>query len=146
MKRQSNKRWQSFLMATIATFIVLAASGSVFTQDKYPKPDFSAMEEYWEIVKFEYDFSGGGVSRLYVVAKPKKKTVPRWWKTAWRDADGVKILESNIVFGSVEIQRAKIGEPVRGSAIAPFKNQMPDVKSTVVISEDPSGGDAETAN
>jgi len=33
MKKQINKRWQSLLLATIATFIVLGASDSVFAQN-----------------------------------------------------------------------------------------------------------------
>jgi len=44
MTKQINKRWQSLLLATTTTLIVLGASSFVFAQnkaaDKYPKPDF----------------------------------------------------------------------------------------------------------
>ena len=144
MTKQINKRWQHFMLAII--FIVLGASSSVFAQDKYPKPDFSAMAEYWDIVEYEYDFAGGGVPRLNVIAKPKKKAVPLWWDIVWRDAKGLTIDKYSIRFGAVEVQRAKIGEPVQGSSFAPFKKYMAQVKSVTVTGENPSGGDAETAN
>ncbi len=145
MTKQINQRWQSFLLATIATFIVLGAFSSVFTQkaDKYPKPDFSAMEEYFEIVEWEYDFTSG--SRFIVTAKPKQKTVPLWWEITWRDAKGVMINQANIHFSMSDIQATKVGEPVRGSSLAPFKRRMSEVKS-VTITENPEGGDARTAN
>lgn len=82
MKKQINKRWQSLLLTMIAAFIVLGASGSVFAQnktaDKYPKPDFSAIEEYWEIVEWEYDFAQN-IPSFIVIAKPKQKSVPTWF-------------------------------------------------------------------
>ncbi len=56
MKKQIKKSRQSLLLVTIATFIMLGASSSAFAQnkaDKYPKPDFSEMEEYWDIVEYE---------------------------------------------------------------------------------------------
>lgn len=146
MKKQITKCWQSFLLAAFAIFIVPAASSAVFAQDKYPKPDFSAMAEYWEVVESEYDFAGGGVPRLNVIAKPKQKSVPMWWDIVWRDEKGIIIDKYSIKFGAVEIGRAKIGEPVQGSSFAPFKKYMPQVKSVTVTGENPSGGDATTAN
>lgn len=50
MKQQIYKNRKSFLQTAIALLIVPGASGAVFAQDKYPKPDFTAMEEYYEIV------------------------------------------------------------------------------------------------
>ena len=148
MIKQINLRWQSFLLAAIAGFIVMGASGSVFAQkaDKYPKPDFSAMEEYWEVVEWEYDFASGGVPRFYVIAKPKQKVVPTWWKITWRDAKGVALDSATLMFDYVEVTKSKIGEPIRGSSLAPFKRLMPQVKSVNVTDDLPDNHEVKTAN
>lgn len=144
MNKQINKRRQSFLLATIATFILLSVSGAVFAQkaDKYPKPDFSAMEEYFEIVEHEYDFTTN-IPTLYVIAKPKQKVVPTWWEVTWRDAKGVAIDRATLYFDN--INKTKIGEPNRGHGYAPFKTKMPRVASiTIVEHSDPH--EQKTAN
>ncbi len=84
MSKQTNQLSQSLLLATIVTFIVLGSFSSVFAQnkavDKYPKPDFSAMEEYWDIVEWEYDFAPtSNVPNFIIIAKPKQNVVPVWW-------------------------------------------------------------------
>lgn len=66
-----HKNWKFLVLTIIAIFIVSSASGAVFAQDKYPKPDFSEMEEYFEIVDSEYNFVGLGA--FIVTAKPEKK-------------------------------------------------------------------------
>jgi len=133
MTKQINKSWKSFLLTTVAMFIVLGASGSVFAQtkkDKYPKPDFSAMEEYYEIVEYEYDFTTN-IPTFIVIAKPKQKVVPTWWEVVWRDSKGVAMTRYRIYFS--DISKTKIGEPTRGSGYAPFKTAMPKVASVTVV-------------
>jgi len=146
--KQINKRRWSLLLVTIVTFILLGSTGSVFAQnktaDKYPKPDFSAMEEYWDIVEYEYDFSGN-VPYIYVIAKPKQKAVPIWWDMTWLDNKGVKIVKHTLFFGAGKVQQSKIGDPIRGESHAPFKREMAQVKS-VMVKENPDGGDAKTSN
>lgn len=146
MKKQTTRCWQSLLLATIAIFIVLGASGSISAQkaDKYPKPDFSAMEEYFEIVEWEYDFTSG-VPTFNVIAKPKQKVVPRYWEITWRDAKGIILTKYTIMFNSVALERVKIGEPVRGSSYAPWKETMAKIKS-VIVTEDPTSPEGRTAN
>ncbi len=145
MKKQNNKGRQLLLMATITAFIVLSASISLFAQkaDKYPKPDFSEMEEYFDIVEYEYEFTGLG--SFSVIAKPKQKTVPKWWTITWCDAKGVVIVKHTLMFNSAELSQTKIGKPIRASAYAPEKRLMPQVKS-VTVTENPDGGDGQTAN
>ena len=144
MTKQINRCRRSFLLATIAVFIVLSGFGTVFAQtaDKYPKPDFSAMEEYWEIVSYEYDFAE---KQFRVIAKPKQKSVPLWWNVTWRDSKGITIEKFKIVFSQGAVQGAKIGEPIRAQGYCPFKRQMAEVK-TIDVKEDPNGGDGKTAN
>lgn len=145
MNKQINKLRQSLLLATIATFIVLGASGSVFAQkaDKYPKPDFSAMEEYFEIIESEYDFTTN-IPTFIVVAKPKQKVVPTWWDVIWRDAKGVAIQRYRLYF--TDIRNTKIGEPTRGTGYAPFKDKMLQVKSVTIEAYEEDPHDEKTAN
>jgi hypothetical protein len=142
--KQINQCRSSFLLATITVFIVLSGFGSVFAQkaDKYPKPDFSAMEEYWEIVSYEYDFAA---RQFLVIAKPKQKVVPVWWNVTWRDSQGITIEKFKIVFSLGAVNAAKIGEPIRAQGYCPFKRQMAEVK-TIDVKENPDGGDGKTAN
>lgn len=145
MTNQINKNWKSFLLTTVAMFIVFGVSGVIFAQkaDKYPKPDFSAMDEYFDIVEHEYEFTGLG--SFTVIAKPKQKSVPRWWTITWRDEKGVAIVKHTLMFNASELSRTKIGEPIRGSSYAPEKRLMSQIKSVTVV-ENPEGGDANTAN
>ena len=145
MKKQIKKSWKSFLLTIVAMFIVLGASDGVFAQkaDKYPKPDFSEMEEYFDIVESAYEFTGLG--SFTVIAKPKQKSVPKWWTITWRDDKGVAIVKHTLMFNSAELSRTKIGEPLRASSYAPEKRLMSQVKSVTIV-ENPDGGDGNTAN
>ncbi len=113
---------------------MLGASSSAFGQKalnaKYPKPDFSEMEVYWDIVEYEYDFTGNGVPAFIVIAKKKVRNVPRAWTVSWYDANGVKIDAATLLFDNGD--RAEAGEPLRASAYAPFKRHMPRVKSVKI--------------
>jgi hypothetical protein len=144
MTKQINQCRRSYLLATIAVFIVLSGFGSVFAQkaDNYPKPDFSEMEEYWEIVSYEYDFAD---RQFRVIAKAKQKVVPIWWNVTWRDSKGITIEKFKIVFSLAAVEGAKIGEPLRAQGYSPFKRQMAQVK-TIDVKENPDGGDAKLAN
>jgi hypothetical protein len=123
MTKQIIKRWQALLLATIATFIVLSASSSAFAQkswnDKSPKPDFSAMEEYYEIVEYEYDFTGSSMGTFTAIAKKKQAKTPIWWVVVWRDAKGVKLAQHTLMFTRSDGQEAEIGEPIKGWSYGP---------------------------
>lgn len=144
MSKQISKRWKSLLLTTVAMFIMLGESDVVFAQDKYPKPDFTVLEEGWEIVEWEYDFAEN-IPAFYVIAKPKKQTVSTWFTITWRDAKGVRIDSQTIVFDYFDVQKAKIGEPVRGRSYAPWKRQMPQVKS-INVTEAPDSHDQKVGN
>ncbi len=143
MKIQIYKLRQSLLLFTIAIVVMLGASSSAFAQKsmtaKFPKPDFKAMDEYWEIVEYEYDYATGNMPLIYVIAKKKQEKVPRWWVITWRDGKGVKVLAHTLMFDSFDVRNAKIGEPVRGSSYAPDIKDIPKIKSVVVTEhEDPN--------
>ncbi len=143
MNKQINKRRQSLLLAIFAVLIVVGASSLSFAQKamtaKFPKPDFKAMEEYWEVVEYEYDYATGNLPLIYVIAKKKEEKVPRYWVITWRDAKGVKILAHTLMFDVFDVRNAKDGEPIRASAYAPDNKDIPKIKSVIVTEhEDPN--------
>lgn len=143
MTKQINKRQQSLLLVIIAIVITLGTSSVVFAQKsmtaKFPKPDFTAMEEYWQVVSYEYDYATGSMPLIYVVAKKKAEKVPRYWRITWRDAQGVKILSHTLMFDVFDVRNAKADEPIRASAYAPDNKDIPKIKSVIVTEhEDPN--------
>ena len=92
------------------------AFGQKSLNAKYPKPDFTAMEEYWDIVSYEYDFTKNGIPTFTVVAKKKVEKAPRDWNVRWYDGDGVKISRYRLFFDV--INKAEVGEPVRAECYA----------------------------
>ena len=142
MKIQKNQCWQSLQLLTIAIVMMLGASFSALAQKsvtaKFPKPDFSAMEEYYEIVDYEYDYASGGIGKFYVTAKKKQQKVPTWFDISWRDAQGVKLGDFYLMFEYYYMKNAKIGESVRGAATAPEYKLIPRIKTVMIVeSEDP---------
>ena len=109
--------------------MLLMASGGL--------PDFSAMAEYWEVVSYEYDFTGGGVPTFTLIVKRKAEKAPHQWNITWRDANGIRIAGA-YPFILDAFNKAKVGEPVQATSHAPFKDQMSKVK-TVTVAEDPDG-------
>lgn len=134
MRRKFNQRWHLVLLATIATVIVLAASSATFAQKslnaKYPKPNFSAMEKYWEIISYEYDFTGNGTPKFTVLVKKKVEQAPRVWYVTWTDGDGVRVGQGALSYDPMN--QVKVGENTRATGLAPWKDVMGKVKKVVV--------------
>lgn len=105
--------------------------------DNYPKPDFSVMEEWYEIVKYEYDFRGSNVEPLFlVVVKKKVENAPPYFKVGWFDADGIRVgINATLIPVQGTIENLPVGEPFRLRAYAPHKKDMERVKS-IVVKED----------
>lgn len=57
-----------------------------------PKPDFSAMEKYFDISKVEYDATDRA---LYFVGRMTKKNNAVDWVIDFYDADGIKLIDTN---------------------------------------------------
>ncbi len=90
-------------------------------ENGFPKPDFSEMEKYFEIVKSDYDFSLG---RFNLLVKAKKKTNVFEWYLTFYDADGIKVKEAsfNANMGSPEL-----GEPTKIYGYTPTEREMKQV-------------------
>ena len=59
-------------------------------KDGYPKPDFSEIEKWYEVVKSEYGDIAGGDSKLYFSLKPKNDNRPNFY-VEFYDKDGALV-------------------------------------------------------
>jgi hypothetical protein len=105
--------------------------GTVITAVEYPKPDFTAMEEFFEIVKYTYDFQSSPY--MFIVVKKKVEDAPMSlsWGIKWLDEDGVVIIDSTIL-DFANHSHYDVGEPIRVSARAPTERKMAVAKSIIV--------------
>ena len=109
---------------------LFATNFNLLAADEYPKPDFSGIEEWYEVVKYEYDFVDT-IPKFYLIVKKKVEKAPLHFEIKWFDADGVVITKS--VFPNLLNKSSiPVGEPIRLYAYAPWERQMPKVKSVVV--------------
>ena len=133
MKKQNNTKLTIIAMA-ITTIFIFSVASSAWAQKslnaKYPKPDFSAMEEFWEIISYEYDFTTNGTPKFTVVVKKKQDKAPRAWDVTWFDGDGIRVGHGFLGFDTINV--VKVGENARATAVAPWKNEMEKVKKIVV--------------
>ena len=133
MRKQTGKRRLPLPQIIIAAILACGAHTLTFAQDKYPKPDFKALEEYYQVVKSEYDFNTN-VPTLVLVVKRKEANPPRFWIAEWLDADGVHLQKTKFVMDWV--WNAPVDEPFRVSVYSPWKRDMSKVKRST-ITEDP---------
>ncbi len=109
------------------TNTLLATNNGFVTPDNYPTPDFSGIEEWYTVVKYEYDFTET-IPKFYLVVKKKVDKAPLHFEVKWFDEDGVVITKS--VFPDLLTKGSiAVGEPMRIYSYAPYERQMPKVKS-----------------
>ena len=109
---------------------LFATNFNLVAADEYPKPDFSGIEEWYEVVKYEYDFVPT-IPIFYLVVKKKVYKAPLHFEAKWFDADGVVITKSTFP-NLLTKESTPVGEPMRLYAYCPWERQMPKVKSVVV--------------
>lgn len=97
--------------------------------DDYPKPDFSEMEKYYTIVKYDYEVMNTD-AKLYIVVKPKVEKRPAF-TIKFLDADGVPVIEENFLTG-LSIFTA-VGDTEKAMAYTPSEKNMERVKSVVIL-------------
>jgi len=90
-------------------------------ENGFPKPDFSEMEKYFEIVRSDYDFSLG---RFNLLVKAKKKTNVFEWYLTFYDADGIKVKEASF---NANIGSPELGEPTKIYGYTPTEKEMKQV-------------------
>jgi len=95
-------------------------------ENGFPKPDFSEIEKYFEIVRYEYDFSG---NRFPLLVKAIKKTNIFEWYLTFYDADGVKVKEQSL---NGSISSPELGEPTKIYGYTPSEKEMKEVKRITI--------------
>ena len=90
-------------------------------ENGFPKPDFSEMEKYFEIVKSDYDFSLG---RFNLLVKAKKKTNVFEWYLTFYDADDIKVKEASL---NANMGSPELGEPTKIYGYTPTEKEMKQV-------------------
>ena len=137
MKRKNKSIWQTIAFAVIATFVVFSASTSTFAQDdeKYPMPDFSPMNKWYEIKKAEYDlYASPPVMNLLIVIK--KESRPYLFDMRFEDADG-SLLKINTGFCAYYLQPgAELNTPIKCSIWIADRKEMKSVKTVRIVQKD----------
>jgi hypothetical protein len=122
MKRRTKLHLQTIAFAALAILLILGASAKTSAQDEYPKPDFSAMEKWYEIVKYEYsDLSADRT--LTVFCKPKVEARPYSFTVQYINKDGVVVRESAFR-DYISLSNSRVGETVKTDAYTPSETEM----------------------
>ena len=103
-----------------------ADNQSVRDENGFPKPDFSEMEKYFEIVRTDYDFTLGRFN--FLVKATKKTNIFEWFMTFY-DADGIKVIDRSLngSMGSPEL-----GAPTKIYGYTPTEKEMKQVTKIVI--------------
>jgi hypothetical protein len=109
---------------------LFATNFNLLVADDYPKPDFSGIEEWYEVVKYYYDFAPT-LPSTYLVVKKKVYKAPLNMEMTWFDEDGVVIYRTRFP-NLLRQEGTEVGEPIRLQGGAPYERLMSKVKSVVV--------------
>lgn len=99
---------------------------------------FQGIEEWYEVVKYEYDFVPT-LPKIYLVVKKKVYKAPLNMEMTWFDADGVVINKTRFP-NLLQQEHTEVGEPIRLYGYAPYERLMPQVKSVVVKKKSSQSG------
>lgn len=103
--------------------------------DEYPTPDFSAMEKYIEVRKWEYDIYATP-PQLHLLIAVKVKSRPRFWTLRWEDADGVLIDSSSVCDTVHSYPDTELNVPLRCNIWIPDDKKMKRIKSVRAVKRD----------
>ncbi|MEK7722973.1 MAG: hypothetical protein AAB336_01365 [Acidobacteriota bacterium] len=95
-------------------------------ENGFPKPDFSEMEKYFEIVRTDYEFKLG---RFNMLVKATKKTNIFEWYMTFYDADGIKVSDRSL---NGNMGSPELGEPTKIYGYTPTEKEMKQVTKIVV--------------
>lgn len=96
----------------------------------FVKPDFSEMEKYFDIVRYEYNFS---TRELTIVTKMKKANNPNAWLVEFFDADGARLKWGNTILHYTSGPDPQVGQVVKVYTGTPSEKQMRDEVKKIVI-------------
>ena len=115
-----------------------ATNFNLLTADDYPKPDFSGIEEWYEVVKYEYNF-GKTLPEIYLWVKKKVYKAPLNMEMTWFDEDGV-VIDRTRFPNLLQQEHTEVGETIRLYGRAPYERLMPKVKSVIVKKKSSQSG------
>jgi len=136
--RLSSNANQSSLFETRKAFDSLnVQSNDLFAADfktvaDYPKPDFSEIEKWYEVIKYEYGDFEGGDNTLYFTLKPKSDNLPNFF-VYFYDKDGAKVQGPNAALCWECSPRDPIGTVQKYHAIAPTETNMKSVAAVKMV-------------
>lgn len=99
-------------------------------ENGFVKPDFSEMEKYFDIIRYEYVFTSRD---LYIVGKMKKANNPNKWLVEFFDADGARLKWGNTVLHHTSGPDPQVGQVVKMYAGTPTEKQMRDEVKKIVV-------------
>jgi hypothetical protein len=97
-------------------------------ENGFPKPDFSAMEKWFEIVKYEYNDDG----KLYIWTKRKNEAVNPGFVMEYRDKDGVLVTYQRPI-PDTSLNAAAVGEVVKTYSSIPSEAEMKRVATVTLV-------------
>lgn len=104
-------------------------------ENGFVKPDFSALEKDFEIVRYESDTSTRPPA-IYIIAKVKKSnggTSALRYETFFYDADGINVMLPTEQVWAVSGDPGKVGDTVKLRIWTPSERQMQDKVKKIVI-------------
>ena len=122
-------------------FVAIAAVAFCFTaqtnawaqkDDELPKPDFSAMEKWYEIANVEHDVFAAELTFTAKAKKEESRPVIFWMQ--FLDKNGSKIMESAMLPIVAYFSRGNTPpEPVKVSVVTPREKDLSKVKTVKVV-------------
>lgn len=109
-------------------------TGNPVQDSEFPKPDFSALEKWYEIKKWEYDIynSPPRLNLLFVI---KSESRPWNFGLRFEDADGVLVSEPQICGHNFQ-PGAEVGKPLKCWVWIPSEKDMKKVKTVRAVKRD----------
>ena len=104
-------------------------------ENGFVKPDFSALEKDYEIVRYESDISTRPPA-IYIIAKVKKSnggTSALRYETFFYDADGINVMLPTQLVWAVSGDPGKVGDTVKLRIWTPSEQQMRDKVKKIVV-------------
>ena len=107
-----------------------AANNADRDENGMPKPDFSAMEKWFEVVRYEYDPIDRKV-HIHYKAKVESNSRPETFKMEFRDKDGMMLQDTTLSW--IVFSGAPAGELTEAHVSTPGEAMMKKVATVKVV-------------
>ena len=98
----------------------------------FPKPDFSEIEKWYEITRYEYGDIAARENRLFFWFKTKKAERPSFF-VEYRDKDGALVQNGVMAAGEDGVLVSNVGDVGYGYAVTPTESVMKKVVSVKIV-------------